>query len=57
MVDLSGSPDLSKIAEAYNIPFVRLANNTGMDDKIKKFLVQKGAGLMECMIDPMDVVK
>ena len=57
MVDLSGSPDLSKIAEAYNIPFVRLANNTGMADKIKKFLVQKGAGLMECMIDPMDVVK
>ena len=57
MVDLSGSPDLSKIAEAYNIPFVRLANNTGMDDKIKSFLSQKGAGLMECMIDPMDVVK
>ena len=57
MVDLSGSPDLSKIAEAYGIPFVRLANNTGMDDKIKKFLAQKGAGLMECMIDPMDVVK
>ena len=56
-VDLSGSPDLSKIAEAYNIPFVRLANNTGMDEKIKEFLSQKGAGLMECMIDPMDVVK
>ena len=57
MVDLSGSPDLSKIAEAYGIPFIRLADNTGMDDKIKKFLSQKGAGLMECMIDPMDVVK
>ena len=57
MVDLSGSPDLSKIAEAYGISFVRLSNGAGMKEKIADFLKQKGAGLMECMIDPMDVVK
>ena len=57
MVDLSGSPDLSKIAEAYDIPFVRLKNCNGMSEAISKFLKQKSAGLMECMIDPMDAVK
>ncbi|MBO4903802.1 MAG: biosynthetic-type acetolactate synthase large subunit [Lachnospiraceae bacterium] len=57
MVDLSGSPDLSKIAEAYDLPYRRLSNGRDMEKEIEQFLKQKGAGLMECMIDPMDVVK
>lgn len=57
MVNLGGVPDLSKIAEAYNIPFTRLRNGKGMDEVIDKFLSGKGFGLMECMLDPMDTVK
>lgn len=57
VVDLSGSPDISKIAEAYGVPFIRLENNTDMEIKINDFLSADGPGLMECMIDPMDVVK
>ena len=57
VVDLSGSPDLSKIAEAYDIPFVRLNNMDNMSEIISKFLDEKGPGMMECMLDPFDVVK
>lgn len=57
VVDLSGSPDLSKIAAAYDIPFMRLANNDNMKDIITSFLKAEGPVLMEIMLDPMDVVK
>lgn len=57
VVDLSGSPDLSKIAEAYDIPFVRLSNMDNMSEIISEFLKDKGPGMMECMLDPLDVVK
>ena len=57
VVDLSGSPDLSKIAEAYGVSFVRLENCNNMAEIISDFLKKDGPGLMECMLDPMDVVK
>ena len=57
MVDLGNVPDLEKIAQAYNIPFYRLRNNTGMDRVLDDFLKEKGCALMECLLDPMDVVK
>lgn len=57
VVDLSGNPDLSKLSLAYNIPFMRMANNENMSDIVKSFLNAEGPVLMECMIDPMDVVK
>ena len=57
VVDLTGSPDLEKIAAAYGVPFVRLMNNEGMENIIHDFLNSQGPGLMECMLDPMDVVK
>lgn len=57
MVNLGSVPDLSKIAEAYNIPFIRMNNGKNMDEVIDKFLSEKGWGLMECMLDPMDTVK
>ncbi len=56
VVDLSGSPDLEKIAEAYSIPFVRIENMDGIVDKIKAFLADDKTALMECIIDPMDLV-
>ncbi len=57
MVDLGTVPDLSLIAQAYNIPFMRMKNMRGMDEMIDTFLSSKGAGLMEVILDPMDTVK
>ncbi len=57
VVDLSGSPDLSKLAEAYGIRFIRLSAREEMDSAIEEFLSRDESVLMECVIDPMDVVK
>ena len=61
MVDLGTTPDLSYIADAYGLKFVRLESNknleASMEDEIASFLAQSGPGLMECMLDPMDTVK
>lgn len=57
VVELSGSPDISLIAAAYNIPFTRLSNNKNMAKTISEFLKTDGPGLMECLIDPEDTVK
>jgi len=57
VVDLSGSPDLSKIAEAYGMPFIRLTDMKDADKAIDEFLNCEQACLMECLIDPMDLVK
>lgn len=57
VVDLSGSPDLEKLAAAYDIPFIRLFNNHGMEEAIDAFLKNDESMLMECLIDPMDLVK
>ncbi|MDD2973141.1 MAG: biosynthetic-type acetolactate synthase large subunit [Lachnospiraceae bacterium] len=56
-VDLSGNPDLSKIAEAYGMTFTRVMNMDGIEEKIEAFLKDDTTSLMECMIDPMDTVK
>ena len=56
-VDLSGSPDLSKIAEAYGMRFLRLQDPDREDEAIEEFLRGDDSVLMECVIDPMDVVK
>ena len=57
VVDLSGSPDLSKLAQAYNLPFLRLETMEGAEAMIDKFLEKDASVLMECLIDPMDLVK
>ena len=57
VVDLSGSPDLSKIAEAYGIPFIRIHTMDEADAAIDRLLATDESVLMECVIDPMDVVK
>lgn len=56
VVDLSGSPDLSKIAEAYGMPFIRVSNMDEADKAIDEFLSCEEACLMECLVDPMDLV-
>lgn len=57
VVDLTGSPDLQKIAEAYGIDFLRLENMEGCDEAIGEFLRGDRSVLLECLIDPMDTVK
>lgn len=57
MVDLGSYPDLSKIAEAYSMPYLRLSDNKDMEKAIDDLLATKGSAIMECIIDPMDTVK
>lgn len=52
MVDLSGSPDFSLIASAYNIPFIKVDKSTEMKNAIKDFLKDDNSAIMECIIDP-----
>jgi acetolactate synthase-1/2/3 large subunit len=57
VVDLSGSPDLEKLAAAYDLPFLRLENMEKCEETIDAFLKDDRSVLMECLIDPMDLVK
>ena len=57
VVDLSGSPDLEKLAQAYDLPFLRLKNMEKCDEIIDQFLKDDASVLLECLIDPMDTVK
>ena len=57
VVDLSGSPDLEKLSAAYGIPFLRLENMEKCDETIDAFLRDDTSMLMECVIDPMDIVR
>ena len=56
VVDLSGSPDLEKLATAYDMPFLRLENMEKAEEMIDAFLAKDESILMECLIDPMDLV-
>lgn len=56
VVDLSGSPDLEKLAAAYDLPFLRLHNMEKADEVIDAFLKEDESMLLECIIDPMDLV-
>ena len=56
VVDLSGSPDLEKLAAAYDMPFLRLTNMEKAEEIIDAFLKNDESVLLECIIDPMDLV-
>jgi acetolactate synthase-1/2/3 large subunit len=56
MIDLSGSPDLAQLSKAYEIPFVRLENMDNCDEVIDAFLAEDTSMILECIIDPMDLV-
>ena len=57
VVDLSGSPDLQKLSSAYDMKFLRLENMNKADEILDAFLKEDESVLLECMIDPMDLVK
>ena len=54
---MSGSPDLEKLSSAYGMDFLRLENMDKAEETIDAFLKEDRAMLLECMIDPMDLVK
>ena len=57
MVELKGDPDLSLIAAAYDMEYMKI---TGEDDilaKLKEFFKDDQAGLLEVRVDPMELVK
>ena len=56
VVDLSGSPKLENIAAAYDMKFQRLENMSNAEQVIDEFLAQDESVLLECLIDPMDLV-
>ena len=56
VVDLSGSPDLEKLVSAYDMKFIRLENMEKVDEALDAFLAKDESVLMECNIDPMDLV-
>ncbi|MBO5165092.1 MAG: biosynthetic-type acetolactate synthase large subunit [Lachnospiraceae bacterium] len=56
VVDLSGSPDLEKLASAYDLPFFRLNDMNNMEEVLDAFLKEDESVLLECLIDPMDLV-
>lgn len=56
VVDLSGSPDLEKLSAAFGIPFLRLTNMGKCEETIDAFLKEDVSMLLECVIDPMDLV-
>ncbi len=57
VVDISGVPNLSKLSEAYDIPYLKLQNNNNMNEILDAFLKDDSTMLLECLIDPMDLVK
>lgn len=57
VVDISGVPHLDNLAQAYDIPYIRVARNEDIDGALDDFLKDDCSYLMECMIDPMDLVK
>lgn len=57
VVDLSGSPDLEKLSAAYDMDFLRLLNMDKAEETIDAFLKEDKSMLLECIIDPMDLVK
>ena len=57
VVDLSGSPDLEKLSSAYGMDFLRLENMDKAEETIDAFLKADSSILLECIIDPMDLVK
>lgn len=57
VVDLSGSPDLERLSSAYDMKFLRLENLDKADEVLDAFLEKDESVLLECIVDPMDLVK
>ncbi len=57
MLDLSGSPNLEKLSAAYDFDYLRLETMENAESIINSFLNCENSVLLECLVDPMDLVK
>ncbi|MDD3367503.1 MAG: biosynthetic-type acetolactate synthase large subunit [Lachnospiraceae bacterium] len=57
VVDISGAPDLGKIAEAYDIPYLKLEKEADTDSILNQFLKKDDTFMLEVVIDPEACVK
>ncbi len=57
VVDIKGAPLLDKISEAYDIKYMCLKNMSRVSSTIDEFLKNDESVILECMIDPYDLVK
>lgn len=53
-VDLTGSPNVAKLAEAYDIPSARICKEEDVADAIQALLEAKGPFLLELLISPQE---
>lgn len=53
-VDLSGSPDFLKLADAYGIPSLRISSDSEAESAIDRMLSQKGPFLLACQVDEQE---
>ncbi len=56
VTDLSGSPALDKIAEAYGMKYLHLSREKDMDPVLTEFLQDDESVLLQCDISPDEVV-
>ncbi|WP_026516058.1 biosynthetic-type acetolactate synthase large subunit [Butyrivibrio sp. MC2021] len=57
MVELKGDPDLSLIAAAYGLGYMKVNGNSDLDAELKEFFKDDESCLMEVRVDPLELVK
>jgi acetolactate synthase-1/2/3 large subunit len=57
MVELKGDPELSLIAAAYGMGYIKVDGHSDVDSKLSEFLSDDSSCIMEVMVDPMELVK
>ncbi len=55
VTDLYGSPELDKIAEAYEMKYLKLSSNADIADKLETFLKEDESMLMEVDVNPSEI--
>jgi acetolactate synthase-1/2/3 large subunit len=57
MVELKGDPDLSLIAAAYEMDYIKVDGNSDIDGELEQFLKDDISAFMEVRINPMELTK
>lgn len=57
VVELPGIPKLDKLSEAYEIKYMKLESMDNASCVIDEFLKEDETTILECLVDPMDLVK
>lgn len=57
VVELNDYPVLSKLSESYDMDYIRVTNNSEINDGVKRLFESSNSCILEVLIDPMDIVK